>query len=72
VLALDIPSSRNLSNIVDTLVPLFTDLDKLLRLRLNLFVDKVDRLQKWIQLTQRERIYLMLCHSLNDSNALNR
>jgi hypothetical protein len=48
VLALDITSSRNLTHIVDTLVAFLTYLNKLLRLRLYLFVNEIDRLEKWV------------------------
>jgi hypothetical protein len=48
VLALDIPSSRYLTYIVDTLVAFLSDLNKLLRLWLYLFVNKIDRLEKWV------------------------
>jgi hypothetical protein len=48
VLALDITSSRNLTHIIDTLVAFLTYLNVLLRLRLNLFVNEVYRLEKWV------------------------
>jgi hypothetical protein len=48
IFALDIPSSRYLTHIIDTLVPLLSDLNKLLRLWLYLFVNEIDRLKKWV------------------------
>jgi hypothetical protein len=48
VFALDITSSRNLTNIIDTLVAFLSDLNKLLRLWLYLFVNEIDRLEKWV------------------------
>jgi hypothetical protein len=48
ILALDITSSRYLTDIVDTLVSFLSDLNVLLRLWLNLFVNEVYRLEKWV------------------------
>jgi hypothetical protein len=48
VFALDITSSRNLTHIVDTLVAFLSDLNVLLRLWLYLFVNEIDRLEKWV------------------------